>query len=150
MEPILIDDRFDLGEFSDLMDQGFGIVTGEPMTASATSGRLAVERLVDPLGRDQGAVGLAMPTLPAALLATRRGGGLALQADRIGRGGLGRVGGVELESSLEVMDSGFQLRDPRLMDLEQGQDRHLEFGRGAVPEMIGERRRGCHYSKIVS
>ena len=42
MEPILVDDRLDPGQFGDLMDQGFGVVAGESMAASATSGRLAV------------------------------------------------------------------------------------------------------------
>ena len=37
MEPILRDDRLDLGQFGDLMDQGFGVVAGQGMTAAATS-----------------------------------------------------------------------------------------------------------------
>ncbi len=84
MEPVLVDDRLDLGQFGDLVDQRFGIVTSEPMATSATGGRLAVERLVDLLGRDQGAVGLAMPKLTAAFLATGWAGGLQL-ACRSGR-----------------------------------------------------------------
>ena len=97
MEPIFVDDRLDLGQFGDLMDQGFGIVTGESTATSATGGRLAVERLVDLLGWDQGAVGLAMPGLPAAFLASGRRGRLALHPDRVGRGGLDEL--VELSLS---------------------------------------------------
>ena len=52
IEPILIDDRLDLGQFGDLMDQGGRIVTLEFLTAAATGRRLTVERLVDLLGRD--------------------------------------------------------------------------------------------------
>ena len=36
MEPILIDDRLDPGQFGDLMDHGLGVVAGEPMTTAAT------------------------------------------------------------------------------------------------------------------
>ena len=60
-----------------------------------------------------------------------------------------RVGGVELESSLEVGDPGFQRRESLLMDLGQRQDRRREFGRIAALERIKKRRCGCHGSKIV-
>ena len=30
MEPVLVDDRLDPGQFGDLMDQGLGVVAGEP------------------------------------------------------------------------------------------------------------------------
>ena len=36
MEPILVNDGLDLGQFSDLMDQRFGVVADEFMTASST------------------------------------------------------------------------------------------------------------------
>jgi hypothetical protein len=67
MELILIDDRLDLGQFSDLMDQGVGVVAREPMTATTASSRLAVGRLANLLRRDQVAVGFAMSGLASAL-----------------------------------------------------------------------------------
>ena len=149
MESILINDRLDPGQFGDLMDQRRGVVAEQSMTTATTGVRLAVERLADLLGWDQVRAGLAMPGLPAAFLPGGRGGGLALHPDRVGRGGLGRVGGVELEPGFEVIDSGFQRSDLLTMNLDQRQDRRLEFGRGVVPEMIRERRRGCHSNKIV-
>ena len=133
MEPILVDDRLDLGQFGDLMDQGVGVVAGESMTTAATGGRLAVERLADLLGRDQGAPGLAMPGLSAALLPAGRSRGLALHADRIGRGGLGRVGGVELEPGLEVTEPVLKAGEPLLVGLDQREDRRLQLRRGRLP-----------------
>jgi hypothetical protein len=133
MEPILIDDRFDLGKFSDLMDQGFGIVTGEFLTASATSGRLAVERLVDLLRWDQGTVSLAMPVLPTAFFATGWGGGLALHPDGVRRGWLGRVGGVELEPVLEIVEPVLKSGDALLVVLDEEEDRRLKLRRCRLP-----------------
>jgi hypothetical protein len=66
MEPILVHDRFDPGQFGDLMDQRLGVVAGEFMTTAATVGRLAVEGVADLLRRDQGAPSLAMSRLAAA------------------------------------------------------------------------------------
>jgi hypothetical protein len=128
MEPILVDDRLDLGQFSDLMDQGFGVVAFELMTASAASGRLTVGRLANLLGRDQGAVGLAMSGLPTAFLSAGRSGGLTLQSDRIRRGGLRRVGGVELEPVLEILDACFKLGKALFVELDEREDRRLDFG----------------------
>jgi hypothetical protein len=53
---------------------------------------------VDLLARDQGAVRLAVPGLSTPLPPAGRGRRLALQADGIGRGRPGRIGGVELEA----------------------------------------------------
>jgi hypothetical protein len=150
MEPILVDDRYDLGEFGDLMDQGRGILALEIVTATTAVRRLALEGLVDLLGGDQRALGLTPSGLSAAFLLAGRSGGLPLHSDRIGRGRLGGVGGVELQSGLEVADAGFELGDVLEMALNQDEDRRLDLGRGAAPKRIRERRRGCHLSKIVS
>jgi hypothetical protein len=150
MEPILIDDRLNLGQFSDLMDQGFGVVAGELMTASAASGRLTVDRLANFLGRDQGAVGLAMSGLPAAFLSAGRSGGLTLQSDRIGRGRLRRVGGVELEPVLEIMDSRFKLGKTLFVGLDDRKDGRLDFWRSRLPQRFWDRRRPCHAGSIVA
>jgi hypothetical protein len=68
VEPILVDDGLDPGQFGDLVDKGHGVVAGESMTAAATGGRFAIERLADLLGRHQAPACLAMPTLAATLL----------------------------------------------------------------------------------
>jgi len=133
MEAILVDDRLDPGEFGDLMDQGFGVVAGEPMTTTTTSGRLAVDRLVDLLGRDQRTVGLAMSGLAAAFLPAGRSGRFALQSDRIGRRRLGGIGRVELEPVLEVLDPGFELAKTLFVALDQRADRRLDFWRSRLP-----------------
>jgi hypothetical protein len=52
MEPIFVDNRLDPGQFSDLKDQRFGVFAGETMAASAASGWLTMDRLMNLLGRD--------------------------------------------------------------------------------------------------
>jgi hypothetical protein len=149
MEPIFIDDGLDPGQFGDLMDQGLGVLASEPPATAPAGRRLAVEGLADLLRWDQGAARLAMSGLAAAVLAGRRSRGLALQSDRIGRGGLGGVGRVELEPRLEVMDPGFQLLDPLPHRQEHGGDGRLCLGRDLGPEFVGDRRRVDHDDGIA-
>ena len=133
MEPILVDDRFDPGKFGHLVDQRLGVITGELMTATATTTRLAVDRLADLLGWDQGTVGLAMPRLPATFLLTGWRGRLSLQSNWIGRGGLGGIGGVELETILKVLDPRFELIDPLFVVSDERKDRRLDLWRSRLP-----------------
>ncbi len=133
MEPILIDDRFDLGQFSDLMNQGFGVVASELLTASAASNRFTVDRLANLLGRYQSAVSLAMSWLPAAFPSSRWSWRLTLQPDRIRGRGLGRVGGVEFEPVLKIIDARFKLGNALFVDRNEREDRRLEFRRRRVP-----------------
>ena len=58
MELIFIDDRLDLGQFGDLMDQRRGVVAEQSLTTSSAVGRLAGDGLADFLGRDQDPLGL--------------------------------------------------------------------------------------------
>jgi len=92
MEPILVDDRLDLGQFSDLMDQGFGVLARDSMTTTTASSQLAVGRLANLLGWNQVAVGFAMSGLASALPSAGRSGGLTLHSDWIRGWGLRRVG----------------------------------------------------------
>ncbi len=133
MEPILIDDRFDLGQFSDLMNRGFGVVASELLTASAASGRFTVDRLADLLGRYQSAVSLATSWLHAAFPSSRTSWRLTLQPDRIRGRGLGRVGGVELEPVLKIIDARFKLGNALFVDRNERKNRRLEFRRRRVP-----------------
>jgi hypothetical protein len=150
MKPVLSDDRLDPGQFGDLMDHGFGIVTGEPLATAPAGGRPAVERLVDPLGWHQDAPGLAMSGLAAALLPAGRGRGLPLHPDRIGRGGLGRVGGVELEPGFEVTDPRLQFINLLPHRQECGGDGRLGVRRHLGPEFLGDGRWVDHDEGIVA
>jgi hypothetical protein len=127
MEPILVDDRFDPGEFGDLMDQRLRIVAREPMTTAATDRRLAVEGVADLLRRHQGAPSLAMSGLATAFLPTGRSGRPPLHPDGIGRGRLGRVGGVEFEPAFEIAEPVFKECDPFLVGSDKGKHRHLQL-----------------------
>ena len=150
MEPILIDDRLDLGQFGDLMDQGFGVVAAEFMTASAASSRLTVGRLANLFGRDQGAVGLTMSGLPAAFLSAGRSRGLALHSDRIRGWGLRRVGGVELEPILEIVDARFKFGKALFVELDERKNRRLDFWRSRLPQGFWDRGRPCHAGRIIA
>jgi hypothetical protein len=150
MEAILVDDRLDPGEFSDLMDQGLWVVAGEPMTTTTTGGRFAVDRLVDLLWRGQRTVGLAMSRLPAAFLAAGRSGRLALHPDGIGRRRLGRVGGVELEPILEIPETGLHLGKALFIGLDERKNRGLDFWRSLFPDRFWERGRPYHAGKIMA
>jgi hypothetical protein len=157
MEAILVDDRLDPGEFGDLMDQGFRVVAGEPMTTTTTGGRFAVDRFVDLLRRGERTVGLAMSRLPAAFLAAGRSGRLALHPDGIGRRRLGRVGGVEFEPVLKVPETGlhlskslFRFGKTLFIGLDERKDCRLDFWRSLFPDRFWERGRLCHAGKITA
>ena len=150
MAPILIDEGLDLGQFGDLMDQGFGVVAVECVTTAATGGRLADERVADLLGRDQAPPGLAMAGLAAAFFPAGRSWGFPLHANRIGRGGLGRVRGVELEPCFEATDPRLQLIDPLPHHQERGGDSRLGVWRHLGPEFSGDGQWIDHEEGIVS
>ena len=59
---------------------------------------------------------------------------LELDGGRIGGGGLGRIGGVEVEPRLQLGDRLLQLGDPSLQRAEDLQKRGLSLGRDGVPE----------------
>jgi hypothetical protein len=150
MESILIDDRLDLGQFSHLMDQGFGVIAGELMTTSATSGRLTVGRLANLLGRDQGAVGLTMSGLPATFPAAGRSRWLTLHSDRVRRWRLRRVGGVELEPILKIVNACFKFGETLFVELCEHKDRRLDFWRSRIPHGFGDWGRPCHACRIIA
>src|SRR5262249_16800469 len=140
----------DLGQFSDLMDQGFGIVARELMTASAASGWLAMNRLMNLFERDQRTVGFAMSRLPAPFLPAGRSRGLALHSDRIRRRRFLRVGGVELEPVLEIVDTCFKLSETLFVELHERKNRRLDFRRSRMPQRFWDRRRPCHARRIIA
>jgi hypothetical protein len=134
MQAIFIDDRLDLRQIGDLMDDGYGIIAVEMVAAPTARDRLAVAGGAELLGRDQRAERLGMARLSAAVASGRRSRRLALQADRVRGRGLGRIGGVELEPSLQVGDSLLQLGDPSPEGLHDCQNGRLGFRRYGVPE----------------
>ena len=150
MEPILVDDRFDPGQFSDLMDQRFRVVAGEPMAASAASGWLTMDRLMNLFGGDQRTVGFAMPRLSTPFLSAGRSWGLALHSDRIRGRGLRRVGGVEIEPVLEIVDARFKFGKALFVELDERKNRRLDFWRSRLPQGFWDRGRPCHTGRIIA
>ncbi len=100
------------------------------MQAEATPaavGRLAFEGLPKSLGWDQGSGLMAMTGLTASLLARGQRRGSSFDRGWIGGRGLGGVGGI-LAKPL------FQIGDPALEGLHQGQNRRLSVGWECVPD----------------
>ena len=122
MEPVFVDQRLDLGQFGDLMDQGGGVITDQGVATAAAIGGPALGDRADLLRRDQAALGPAMSRLPAPFPTGGRGGGLAFEPDGIGRRRLGGIGGIELEPGLEIADALLQFSDPSLDGVQDGQD----------------------------
>jgi hypothetical protein len=131
------------------MDQRFGVVAPKSLTASATRLRLAVDGLAQLLRRHQGTMGLAMSPLATSLLAAGWSGRPPLHPDRIGRRGLGRVGGVELEPCFEIADPRFQGDVPLLHRHDDSSDGRLSVGRHRTPEVVRDGQRIRHNADIV-
>ena len=83
MKPVFVDQRLDLGQFRDLMNQGSRVITDQGLATAAAIGGPAIGRRADLLRRDQTALGPTMSRLPAAFPTGGRGGGLALEPDGI-------------------------------------------------------------------
>src|SRR5262245_14501937 len=144
MQAILIDDRLDPGQLGDLLDQGGEVVAVQGLTAVTARIGLAVGGPAEPLGRDQDPGGPAMPGLAAPLAPALGPGRLALQADGVGRRGLGRVGGIELEPGLKVADALLQLSELLSHLGPGGQEGGLGFWWDGVPEWSRDRRLRAH------
>jgi len=81
----------------------------------------------------------------SAPLATRGWGGrLPLEANGVGGGRLGGVGGIELEAGLKVPDALLQFSDPSVEGVQDGQDGSLGFRRHATPERFRDGRSRVH------
>ena len=150
MEPILVDYRLDPGKFSDLMDQRFGVFAGESMAASAASGWLTMDRFMDLFGRDQGTKSFTMSRLSTPFLPAGRSWGFALHSDRIRGRGLRRVGGVELKPALEIVDARFKFAKALFVELDERENRRLDFWRSRLPQRFWNRGRPCHTGRIIA
>jgi hypothetical protein len=144
MQAVFVHDRLDFGEIDDLMDQRCGILALEGVSAIPAGTGLAVAPGAELLGRNQAAERLGMAGLTAAAALRRRCRWLAFDADGIGGGGLGGVGGVELEPGLQIADALLQFPDPLLEGVQEGQEGRLSFRWHGVPERFGDRRLRNH------
>jgi hypothetical protein len=140
MQAVFGDDRLDLGPFGDLMDQGVVVLPVQRVTTAPAGVGLAVSAGAEFLGRDQGSKRLEMAGLSTSFSPGRRSRWLSFQADRIRGRRLGRVGGIELEPSLEIAHRGFQLGDPILQGFPGSQEGGLGFRRHGVSERFRDRK----------
>jgi hypothetical protein len=65
---VLGDVRLDVGQFPDLVTQGFRVAAGQPLAAPSAFRRLQPLHVVTLVGGDQGTLVFRMPRLPAAFL----------------------------------------------------------------------------------
>src|SRR5262249_36941245 len=122
------------------MDHGTGVLAVKGLTAAAARTGPAIAGGSELLGRDQGAERPGMAGLSGAVAYGRGSRRLALQADRVRRGRLGGVGGVELEPGLKIAGSGFQLGDSSGEGIPGGSEGGLSLRRHGVPEWFRDRR----------
>jgi hypothetical protein len=150
MEPVFVDQRLDLGQFGDLMDQGGRVIAAQGMATAAAIGGPAIGRRADLFRRDQTAPSPAMSRLPAPFATGGRGGGLALQPDGIRRRRLGGIGGIELQPGFEIADASLEFKDPSVDGVQDGQEGDPGFRWDGVPERFRDGRPRDHTSDITS
>jgi hypothetical protein len=137
MEPVFVHHGPDGRHFGDLVSDRLGVVAEQLVAAPAALLRLALDDLAELLGRDQGSGMVAMAGLSAPLLPRGRSRRSSFDRGRVGRRGLGGVGGV-------LVDSLFQVGDPPFQGREQRPDSGLGFGGNGVPERLRDRGRIAH------
>lgn len=104
MEPVFVHHGGNRRHLGDLMSERLGVLTGQGVTAPAAFRRLAVDDLSELLGRDQGSGVVTMAGLSAPLLPRGRSRRSSFDRGRVGRRGLGGVGGVLVDPLLQVGD----------------------------------------------
>jgi hypothetical protein len=106
MESVLIDVGTDRRDLGDLVPYWIGVVSLQRGAAASAVRRFDLDGLSDLLGWDE-CSGMALVTgLSSALSSGRRGRRSPLELDGrgVGGGGLGRVGGVQVEPGLQLGD----------------------------------------------
>ena len=144
MKSVLVDQRFDLGQLGDLVNQRSRVVTGQGLTAATAIRGPTIGDRAHLLRRDQAALCPAMSRLPTPFPTGGWRGRLAFEPDGIGRRRLGGIGGVELEPALEIANTLLEFGDPSLEGLQHGQDGNLGFRWDGVPEWFRDRRLRLH------
>lgn len=132
------------GQLDLLVAPGVGVVAGEGRGAVAAAGGAQLVAVIDLLGRQERALVLAVPRLPAARARARRAG--ARRGRGPVRGGqLGGAGRVGAEPVLERRDAGLELRilGPQLGILPAQRD-DLGLERVHQGHQIADRREGVH------
>ena len=144
MEPVLVDQGLDLGQFGDLVNQGSRVITDQGVAAAAAIRGPAIGDRAHLLRWDQAPQCPAMSRLPTPFPTGGRGGRLAFEPDGIGRRRLGGIGGIELEPGLQIADALLQFGDPSLEGVQDGQDGDLGFRWDGVPERFRDGRLRNH------
>ena len=114
MESVLVDQRLDLGQFGDLVNQGSRVITDQGVAAAAAIRGSAIGDRAHLLRWNQAPQYPAMSRLATPFPTGGRGGRLTFQANGIRRRRLGGIGGIELEPGLQIADALLQFGDPSL------------------------------------
>ena len=149
MESVLVDQRLDLGQFGDLVNQGSRVITDQGVAAAAAIRGSAIGDRAYLLRWNQAPQCPAMSRLATPFPTGGRGGRLTFQADGIRRRRLGGIGGIELEPGLQIADALLQFGDPSLEGVQDGQDGNLGFRWDGVPERFRDGRLRNHAKSIT-
>jgi hypothetical protein len=149
MEPVLVDQGLNLGQFGDLVDQGTGVITDQGVAAAAAIPGPTLGDRAHFLGRDQAPQSPAMSRLPTPFATGGPGGRFAFQPDGIGGRRLGRIGGIELQPRLQIADALLQFGDPPRVRIQDSQEGNLGFRRDSAPERFRDGRLRNHAEGIT-
>jgi hypothetical protein len=137
---VLGDEGPDWRHVPDLMTQRLHVVTVQRLLAMAAGRRFA---LVDSIGViGEGALCLVVPVLTARFVVGRRFGRGAFGGRRVRRGWFGGIGGVLLESGLEIGNASFVL-------LDQSPDSGLSSMRDLLPQFVRDWRPRVHAAGLA-
>jgi hypothetical protein len=140
MAAVLSDDGPDRRHVPDLVAERLRVVATQGLAAVAASAGFAV---VDGVGViDEGALDLGVPLLTARFVAGGRLGRGAFEGRRIGGRWFGGIGGVLLESGLEVGEASF-------VSLDQSPDSGLSSRRDLLPQFVRDRRVRIHAAGLA-
>ena len=135
MATVLRDDGTNERHFPYLMTQRLRVIAVQGLLAMAADRRFA---LVDGVGViDDGSLGLGVSTLTAGFVGRGGLGGRTLEGRRVGGRWFGGIGGVLLESGLEVGEASF-------VALDQRPDSGLSSRRDLLPKFVRDGRVCIH------
>jgi len=126
----MVDDvsKFD-GQVNDLIDDRLRIVAAKSVSTIGTCGGFVIDDFV---GREDGALGFGVSVLPTAFASGRGSRGSRFNVEPIGRRRFGGVGGILVDSSLEIENQLRLLVESRFqrtkIDLNCGWQQVEKFG----------------------